>query len=342
MLKRRLLVLALAGVSLVFTSRAVTVVEDFSTDPLAQGWQVFGDASLFNWDSSQGDLEVTWDSSHTNSYFFFPLGFQLTRYDDFSLEFDLVLKDVASGNEPGKTGPMELGFGLLNHAEATSTNFMRGAYGSAPDVAEFDYYPAGYYDLGGGYLYQVKPTATPSFISGVSPTDYAPEFLDAYEYELPTNVPIHVSLSYSAVSQTALLSVTTNQEVLGPVPALVLNTPENSQFADTDNLHLDMFSISSYSSAGDDFDSVLAHGVVDNLRVTASLRPIAAISGALTNGQWQVQFFTHTNWVYTLERTMDFKAWTPVSSTLRGTEGFMSLPDTNGLPAKAFYRVRAD
>ena len=87
---------------------------------------------------------------------------------------------------------------------------------------------------------------------------------------------------------------------------------------------------------------LLAHGVVDNVRVSASLRPIAAITGALTNGQWQVQFFTHTNFVYTLERTMDFNAWTPVSPTLRGTEGFMSLRDTNALPAEAFYRVRAD
>ena len=38
-----------------------------------------------------------------------------------------------------------------------------------------------------------------------------------------------------------------------------------------------MFSISSYSSTGDDYDSVLAHGTVGNLVVTASLRPISRI-----------------------------------------------------------------
>ena len=77
---------------------------------------------------------------------------RLTRYDDFSLEFDLRLSDIASGVEPGKTGPLQIGLGLLNLAVATSTNFMRGAWGSAPDVAEFAYYTSGYYDYGGRHL----------------------------------------------------------------------------------------------------------------------------------------------------------------------------------------------
>ncbi len=64
-----------------------------------------------------------------------------------ALEFDLRLADIASNVEPGKTGPMEIGLGFLNLAGATSTNFMRGFWGGAPNVAEFDYYPAGYYDL---------------------------------------------------------------------------------------------------------------------------------------------------------------------------------------------------
>ncbi len=343
MLKVRLSVLALAGLCVVSESRAVTVAEDFSTDPLLRGWQVFGDASLFAWNSTNGNLEVTWDSSHTNSYFYFPLGAQFTRYDDLRVEFDLQLQDIASNVEPGKTGPLQIGLGLLNFAGATSTNFMHGAYGGAPNVAEFAYYPWGYYDFGGGYLYEVVPTMTPSFISGVYSKHYAPAFLDAYEYELPTNQPVHIVLTYSALSQTALLEVRTNGTVLGPLPPLLLNVNTNSQFTDADNLRLDMFSISSYSSGGDDFDSVLAHGTVDNVTVTASLRPITRFTGAATNGApWQAQFFTHTNWNYTLERTSDFHAWTPVSATQRGTEAVMVLQDTNTLPASAFYRMRAD
>jgi len=127
MLKVRLSVLALAGLSVVCASRAVTIVEDFSTNPQAKGWQVLGDTNLFTWNSTNGNLAVTWDSSHTNSYFCHPLNVTLTRYDDFALEFDLRLSAIASGVEPGKTGPLQIGIGLLNLAAATSTNFMRGA-----------------------------------------------------------------------------------------------------------------------------------------------------------------------------------------------------------------------
>ena len=72
--------------------------------------------------------------SQTNSYFFHPLGDYVTRNDDFSIAFDLRLNDIASGVEPGKTGPMELGFGLLNFtAAATCTNFMRGGFWQRPE-----------------------------------------------------------------------------------------------------------------------------------------------------------------------------------------------------------------
>ena len=145
--------------------RAATITEDFSTDPLQHGWQVFGDTNLFAWNSTNRNLEVTWDSTQPNSYFYHPLGAALTRYDDFSLEFDLRLSDIASGVEPGKTGPLEIGLGFLNLAEATSTNFMRGAYGGAPDVAEFDYYTSGYYDYA-GVIYPSPASTVPSFHPG--------------------------------------------------------------------------------------------------------------------------------------------------------------------------------
>src|ERR1035437_1007809 len=342
MLKIRLSVLALAGLSLVSASRAVTIVEDFSTNPQLNGWQVFGDTNLFSWNSINGTLEVTWDSSHSNSYFYYPLGAQFTRHDDLSVEFDLRLSDIASGEEPGKTGPLQIGFGFLNFAGATSTNFMRGAWGGAPNIAEFDYYPSGYYDFG-GYIWDIVPTTTPSFISGINSRHYTPAYLDAYEYELPTNQTVHVLLTYSAASQTAVLTVTTNGVPLALLPGLVLNNLTNSQFTEADDFRVDAFSISSYSSNGDDFDSVLAHGTVDNLVVKASLVPVSRVTGAFTaDGAWQAQFFTHSNWLYTLERTLDFMSWTPVSETHRGTEGNLSLQDTNMLPAQAFYRVRAD
>src|SRR5690242_659345 len=135
-------VLALSAI----LTQATTITENFSSDPLQNGWQVFGDTNLFHWNSTNQNLEVTWDSTRTNSYFYQPLGTTITRYDDFSIAFDLKLHDIASGVESGKTGPLEIGFGFLNFSGATNTSFMRGAYGSAPNVAEFGYYAHGYYD----------------------------------------------------------------------------------------------------------------------------------------------------------------------------------------------------
>lgn len=341
MLKIRLSVLALAGLCVVSASRAVTVVEDFSTDPQAKGWQVFGDANLFSWDSTNGTLAVTWDSSHPNSYFYYPLGMQLTRYDDFSVEFDLRLSDIASGTEPGKTGPLQIGFGFLNFAGATSTNFMRGAWGGAPNVAEFAYYCSGYYD-DGGVIYPAPASTVPSFIPGTDSYHYAPIFVRVFETELPTNQTVHVRLAYTGSDQTARLTLTTDGVLLSQPPNLVLSEPSNSQFTAADNFRVDTFSISSYSSSGDDYDSVLAHGTADNLSITARLQPITRLTGGwATNGLWQAQFFTHSNWLYTLERSTNLHSWAAVSVTAAGNEDFMVLEDADPPTPGACYRVRA-
>lgn len=339
MLRMRILVLALAGVCAVSEVRGATITEDFGTDPLQRGWQVFGDTNLFQWNPVNGNLEVTWDSRRTNSYFHHPLGGVFTRQDDLSLEFDLELADIASGVEPGKTGPLQIGFGFLNHATATSAEFMRGAWGAAPNVAEFDYYPSGYYEGG----WEVAATTTPSFISGMNSYHYAPAFLTEYEHELPLHQTVRVRLAYDGLAQTATLTLTTNGVPLCVMPGLALNVATNSQWTSTDDFRVDMVSISSYSSEGNDYDSVLAHGTVANLAVTASLRAIGRCAGSFgANGAYQAQFFSRSNWLYTLERTTDFERWTPVSATLHGTEGPMTLGDTNPPPAGAFYQVRAE
>src|SRR6266436_4438468 len=78
-------------------SRAAMITEDFTKDPVAHGWRIFGDTNLFVWNTTNHNLNVTWDSSRPNSYFYFPLGTILNRYDDFSLALDLQLTDVAAG-----------------------------------------------------------------------------------------------------------------------------------------------------------------------------------------------------------------------------------------------------
>ena len=328
----------LAGVFVLSVTQATTITENFSANPLQNGWNIFGDTNLFRWDPTNQALDVTWDSTQTNSYFYHPLGVTVTRNDDFSIAFDLRLNDIASGVEPGKTGPMELGFGFLNFTNATGTNFMRGAYGNAPNVAEFDYYTSGYYD-DGGIIYPAPATATPAFISGVDSYDYAPVDLSVYEYELPTNQWIHITLTYTATNQTAVLILTTNGVPVGNPPGLVLDSANG--FSDSDDFQVDTFSISSYSSVGDDYDSVLAHGSVGNIVVTVP-PPMQNLVGVFTNGLWQVRFTDRTNWLYTLQRTTDFQSWTNVSAATAGNGISLLLQDTNPPANGAFYRVSAE
>ena len=338
-MKKTLLVsLALAGLTGFSVARAMVITEHFTCDPSQDGWQIFGNTNLFTWDSTSHDLAVTWDSTQPNSFFYHPLNGYLTRNDDFRIEFDLRLTDIASGVEPGKTGPMQLGFGFLNSTIATNASFMRGAFGSAPNVAEFDYYTDGYYFFGDAY-YPAPATTTPSFISGVNSYDYAPVDLSVYENGLPVNQTVHVMFAYTACNQTAVVVLATNGVPLGQPLNLVLNCTNG--FAGSDDFQADMFSISSYSSIGDDYDSVLAHGSVGNLAVTLP-PPAQNLAGGFSNGVWRVQFTDRTNWLYTLERSTDFVSWAGASVTTCGNGTSLILQDTNAPVDEAFYRVRAD
>src|ERR1043166_2520159 len=79
------------------STMAALSAENFTADPRTRGWTLFGDSSLFAWNAASANLNVTWDSSRTNSYFCLPLGTILDRQDDFSLALDLQLTDVAAG-----------------------------------------------------------------------------------------------------------------------------------------------------------------------------------------------------------------------------------------------------
>ena len=335
MLRIQLFMLALAGFVCFDSSASATpLTQDFANDPAAQGWRVFGNTNLFTWNAADGNLRVTWDSAQPNSFFYHPLGTIVTRQDDFSFSFDLRLMDIASGTEPGKTGGMEIGIGLMNVETSTSTNFARASYGGAGNLVELDYFPAGYFE---GYG-DVPATLTPSFVSS-SGYGFAPVYYTAYELELPTGETIHVDLSYAASNQTMTATLTTNGVALGPVPDVVLDDSQNSSFGSTNDFAVNAFSISSYH--GDDYDSVLAHGEVDNLVITIPPPPIQNIAGGFTNGIWEVQFSGLTNWVYTLERTTDFRSWNPASSVTPGREK-VRLVDSNPTSGASFYRIRAD
>ncbi|MGI8966846.1 MAG: hypothetical protein ACR2H1_12275, partial [Limisphaerales bacterium] len=83
-------------------ARAATFQEDFSENPADRGWKIFGDTNLFQWNAITQNLAVTWDSSRTNSYFYYLLNTILNRNDDFSFAFDLRLTEIIGGANPIK------------------------------------------------------------------------------------------------------------------------------------------------------------------------------------------------------------------------------------------------
>ena len=242
--------------------------------------------------------------------------------------------------EPGKTGPLQIGFGFLNFADATSTNFMRGAWGGAPNVAEFDYYPSGYYDSAASFGTLPRPRRL-RLSPAVNSRHYAPASLI-----LPAR-----AADQPADSRPAdLLRRQPNggargddqRRAAGAAARLVLNTPANSQFTAADDFRVDMFSISSYSSIGDD----LRFGPGPRHGGQSGGRPARRRSPDLTAPSPQRRLagavLSHSNWLYTLERTSDFSPGRRYRDAPRHGGTSMTLQDTNAPPAQAFYRVRAD
>lgn len=302
---------------------AGTFTEDFSSDPAANGWRVFGDPNLFRWDSTNRNLRVTWDSSQTNSYFYRLLGDILTRDDDFQLGFDLTFSDYASGVTPGKSNSAPAAIGWLNLDQATQTNFLRGTginstYGPK-NLVEFEFFPA---------FSSFLPTIAQVVVSTNNQWLYNHDNLQ----ELTPGETFRVQMTYAAATHTLTTVVSKRAGQYGPTQTI--SVPPNRDF------RVATIAICSYSDQNSR-DSILAHGVVDNVTVTGPPSPVRNLSAAFSNGVWQTQFRSRSNWLYTLQRTADFVAWTNVANVTATTETNLILWDPNPPPGEAAYRVRA-
>ena len=312
---------------------ALTATEDFSSNPLAHGWKLFGDASLFQWNAANQNLQVTWDSSRSNSYLQLPLGTIMSRGDDFRVELDLLLNDFQGGINPAKPSPMQLAFGFQNRANAESTNFNRGTGANSPNLVEFNFFP----DTGFG------STVLPAMISTNSQFNYNGSG-DFQLFDLPTGVTLHVVLAYTSSNQTVLTAIRTNGVLVGPVAsARIGSTFGGTPFT---QFKVDTLAISSYSdldlAPGPYASSLLAHGVIDNLVVTFSPPPIRHEQSRLVAGEWQQSFISRTNWNYVLQATTDFQSWNNLGGPSVGTGGRLQMNDANlGSFIKRFYRISA-
>jgi hypothetical protein len=315
--------------TILFSTRAqaVTFTENFSADPAANGWLMYGDTNLFKWDSTNQHLRITWDSSKTNSYFHRPLGTTLSRDDDFSLSFDVMLEDYAIGTTPGKFSTFELAIGFLNLDQATQTNFFRGAginatYGPK-NLVEFNFFPA--FD-------SFLPTLGQVIVS----TNNAWLYNDSNLLDMTPHETFQVRMDYVAATHTLTTVISNHAGQYGSPQNIVV--PANFDFRVT------ALSISSYSDGiqPPPPGSILAHGTVDDFVVVTPPPPVENLTGAFAGANWQVQFSSRTNWLYTLERTANLVTWTNASLVTSGTGATLTLTDQSPTPTAAFYRVRAN
>ncbi len=290
--------------------RAVTFSEKFTADPLQKGWAIFGDTNLFQWDSTNHDLAVTWDSAQTTSYFYRPIGTTLAMNDDFTMEFDLTLTDAST-----EMFGSELAVGFLNFTNATDPSFAR-SLGTSPNVAEFDYFPPS----------EIDPSVDATLI------DASNNFYFGFN-TVPLNpgTVYHIQFSHTAGDPALVGNVFTNG---------VLYTSLTNTFPSAiGDFQVDTLSVSSYQDDGFG-DTLLAHGTVGNLVVT--LPPLVRhFGGEFTNGVWQTRFNTYANTNYALQRSTNLSSWSDVTALTPGTGGAITLPDTNAVTDKAYYRARA-
>lgn len=299
-----------------------TVFEDFSTNPIVNGWCAYGNTNLFAWDADNERLDVTWDSSEPNSYYYRRFPECLTEDDDFSVEFDMALDEIAAGVTPGKPFAFELAMGFVNFEKATQPEFKRGTGVDATDIVEFDYFP----DT--GYGATVCPTAISD--SGQFGVTFN------FPLALPENELLHVVMAYTSSNKTLCLELTDADGALGHIKPVVLN-------AEFTGFNVDAFAVISYSDEGSD-GSLSAAGHIDNIRLDApgSILDIPApvISGEFAEGSWRVEFDRVEGVEYRLLRSTNMLDWEPITQYSAGADSTQTLIDNAAPGVGAFYRVQ--
>jgi hypothetical protein len=295
---------------------AATIIEDFSADPLQNGWQIFGDTNLFQWDSTNQNLDVTWDSSQTNSYFYKPLGTILAVSDDFSLSFDLQLNDITW------SGSTELAVGLFHFSDATNSVFSRPA-ANTPNLFEFDYFP----NNGVGQP-AIAATLTDTNVNSSHRNDF---YFVFDNQPLDTGIIYHIVLTHVAGQTNISGEIFTDGQLYSSLPRIFAGP--------IIDFRIDTVSVTSYRNPA---NSLLAHGTVDNFVVTLPPPPVQDLTGAFSNNVWQAQFISQSNWLYTLQRSTNLISWDDIPPSMNGNGTNLFLPDNNPPQDKSFYRVLAN
>jgi hypothetical protein len=300
-------------------TRGAMFSDDFSRPPEANGWEYFGDAALFRWDSAEESVAVTWDSSRVNSYLWRPLPMTLTRRDSFAFSFELRLDEVEVGVNPERPYTFEIAVGLLNRADAASPEFRRGTGRESPNLVELDYF------------------ADSGFGATISPTILSRErqLISSFNFplELTPGAWFQATLTFDPDNQALSTTMTRAGERFGPIKDVKLG-------AAFTEFHVDAFAIMSYSDAGAD-GSIRARGRVDNVSVTTPGVPIERVEIVRAGGNWSIRFRGEAGWSYALEISADLRSWIAEPPVAAEASGEMELIAPGSLDGGRFFRVRA-
>ena len=292
-------------------------LDDFSVDPLANGWEVHGDESLFKWNAADGALAVTWNSERPNSLFHRPLGLRLTEADAFAFAFDIRLDSAKAGHRDGQPYTFEVAVGLLNTALAKADGFKRGTGTDSPNIVEWDYFP----DTGFG------ATVSPAIASAKS--QFAAGF--TFPAEMAPSKTYSVRMEYDPGARELRTAMLENGEHWKTIKTVAL--PE-----EFDGFAVDAFSISSYTAKGSK-SSLQATGSVDNLAIAVGRSQPRIINARIVDGEWRAQAFVVGLAEHLLERSVDLSEWQAVENGVQPDGFYLGLIDKSPPESGVFYRL---
>jgi hypothetical protein len=292
-------------------------IENFSVNPLDNGWAAHGDESLFEWDAEGGALTVTWDSEKPNSSFHRPLGLTLTEADTFVFAFDIEFDEVKAGHLDGQPYTFEVALGLINSKSAKTDGLSRGTGSDSPNLVEWDYFP----DTGFG------ATISPAIAS--SKSQFAAGF--TFPAALSAGKQYSVRMEYDPGERTLKTFVLENGKAWKEIQSVKLQD-DFSGFA------VDAFSISSYTAKGTE-SSLFATGTVDNLAIAVARSQPRIVGARLVDGQWRARTFAFDAAGYLLERSANLNDWHAVGNGVRVDGFYLQLTDEEPPDGDGFYRL---
>ena len=291
--------------------------ESFATNPLANGWMLHGDESLFEWDAEAGALEVTWNSEKPNSYFYRPIGQTLTEKDSFAFTFQLTLNEVKAGHLDGQPYTFEVAIGLLNLESAKEGGFMRGTGTDSPNLVEWDYFP----DTGFG------ATVSPALAS--SKSEFSAGF--TFPAELTKGKVYTVRMEYDG-STGVLKSEMLEDGKPWKSIAEVKRKMDHAGFM------IDAFSISNYTANGGE-SSLFANGTIDELAIATSRSGPSLVDVHLYGGRWRARVFVVNPDDWQLQRSGDLLNWKSLDVIRKTNQFFIRFADPEPVGRNQFYRI---